>query len=293
VRYGIVLPNVGGCGDARLLAELAREAEDSGWDGAFIFDCVMSKAWDDFFAETVEKRATVDPWIALTAMALRTERLILGPMITPIARRRPWKLARECVSLDHLSNGRMVLPVGLGAVDDGGFAKVGEELDRKKRAGMLDEGLAILEGLWSGEPFTFRGEHYTIDDLTFQPPPVQSPRIPIWVVALWPYEKSIERALHWDGAIPARREGEGEFTPDDTRELAARVKPRPNGAPFDIVIEGESSGGDRERAVARVTPYAEAGATWWLESVWMRALKPPQDVERVRRRIRQGPPQPS
>ena len=296
MRYGIVLPNVGGCGDPHVLAELAHQAEDSGWDGVFLFDSVMSPVWDGFFAKDPEKRATADPWIALTAMALRTKRVVLGPMITPVTRRRPWKLARETVTLDHLSGGRLVLPVGLGSIDDGGFACVGEETDRKLRADRLDEGLEILAGLWSGEPFRFSGKHFQIDEMTFLPKPVQSPRIPVWVVGLWPYERSLRRAARWDGIVPAKKnEKEGEdslsLEPDELREMCAFVeKHRASSGPYEVVIEGETSGGDRARAVARVEPFAEAGGTWWLESVWTRALKPPQTLDRVRTRIRQGPP---
>src|SRR5204863_4018588 len=119
-----------------------------------------------------------------------TTRVRIGAVLTPVSRRRPWKLARETVTLDHLSHGRLVLPVGLGALDDGGFGKVGEPTDRKTRAELLDEGLAILTGLWSGQPFSFHGEHYQVEELTFLPPPVQSPRIRIWVVGLWPHERS-------------------------------------------------------------------------------------------------------
>ncbi len=289
MRYGIVLPNLGGCGDARLLADLARQAEDAGWDGVFLFDCILSKDWDRFFEKTSEMRGVADPWIALTAMAMETERVLLGPMITPVTRRRPWKLARETVTLDHLSRGRLVLPVGLGAVDDGGFAKVTEETDLKCRAQRLDEGLAILEGLWSGEPFSFRGEHFEVDDLHFLPKPVQSPRIPVWVVALWPYERSLRRALRWDGIIPARREGV--VSEDDLRKIRAYVeKHRENEGDLEIVYESETSTDDRDRALACVRPFADAGVTWWLESGWTRVLKPPQTLDRLRRRIDAGPP---
>ena len=152
MKYGLNIPNLGV--DARTLADLAHEAEEAGWDGAFIFDAMYMEPDDP------AQRAMCDPWIALAAMALRTERIYLGPLVTPLARRRPWKLACETVTLDHLSGGRLILPVGLGAVDDGGFSKVGEALDRRTRAELLNEGLAIVAGLWSGEPFEFCGEHY-------------------------------------------------------------------------------------------------------------------------------------
>ena len=128
-----------------------------------------------------------DPWLMLAAIALRTKHVRIGAMLTPPSRRRPWKLARETVTLDHLSNGRLILPVGLGALDDGGFTKVNEVTDRKQRAELMEESLEILTGLWSGKPFSFHGQHYNIAEVTFLPPPVQSPRIPIWVVGAFAY----------------------------------------------------------------------------------------------------------
>jgi hypothetical protein len=241
-------------------------------------------------------------------MATRTERVRLGPMIAPLSRHKPWKLARETVTLDHLSNGRLVLPVGLGAMEDGGYANVGEELDRKKRAEMLDEALAIIDGLWSGEPFGFRGEHYRVEEMTFLPKPVQSPRIPVWVVGAWPRMKSMRRTLRWDGVLPAlmpatepspeetarRIADEGAFTqiaPADIAQIAEYIeRERSDTSPFDIVLEGWSSGSRREQAASKIAEYAEAGATWWIEAVWSWLYLPPQDIERMRRRIRQGPP---
>lgn len=136
MRYGVTLPNMGL--DAQTLAQLAMEAETAGWDGVFVWDCLYGSPEIE-----PEKRATCDPWIALAAMALATKQVRLGTMVTPLSR-RPWKVAREAVTLDHLSQGRLILPVGLGDVAEGGFAHVGEELDRKTRAQMLDEGLTIL-----------------------------------------------------------------------------------------------------------------------------------------------------
>ena len=294
MKFGLVLPNTGGCGDPRLLADIAHEAEEEGWDGIFLFDCVQSNDWDTFFKDVPEKRGYADPWIALSAMAMRTREIRLGTMVTPVTRRRPWKLARETVSLDLLSGGRLILLVGLGATDDGGFARVNEETDRRTRAQRLDEGLTILDGLWRGEPLTFRGEHFVVEDLCFLPRPVQSPRIPIWVVGLWPFEKSMQRAARWDGVIPAARSADGSpanIDPSAVTEIRAYLEKHHAGdTPADIVIEGESPGSDPDKAAAIVRPFQEAGATWWLESAWMRVLKPPPRVERMRQRIRRGPP---
>ncbi len=314
MKFGLDLPNMGGVGDPRLLAEIAHEAEESGWDGVFIFDSVLSPEWESQFPDEPEKRATVDPWIALAAMAMRTERVTLGTMITPLSRRRPWKVARETVTLDHLSNGRLVLPVGLGTVEDGGYMNVGEELDRKKRAEMLDESLAIIEGLWSGEPFAFQGKHYNVKEMRFEPKPVQSPRIPIWVVGAWPRMKSMRRAVRWDGILPvvmepgatsgqpdvadaARRISETGFSLDITPEQIGEIRDyaqreRDSDAPFDIVLEANSSPSRPEQAAETLTRYEENGVTWFVEAIFTWLFLPPHDLDRMRDRIRQGPPRP-
>lgn len=288
---------MGVVGSPRVLAELAQEAETAGWDGVFVWDSV----WVDL--DDARLQAAYDPWIALTAMAANTVRIRLGTMVTPPARRRPWKLARETVTLDHFSKGRLILPVGLGAVDDGAFSKVGEEVDRKIRAQQLDEGLEILNGLWSGRPFKFSGRHYRIEEMTFLPSPLQSPRIPIWVVGAWPRQKSMRRALRWDGVLPIKMTADGQslaeegyalaggMTPEDVQEMKAFVdERRSQDTPFDIVLEGKTPGEDREKAKALVSPYAQAGATWWVEAVWEFFYASPGDLEVIRNRVRQGPP---
>jgi alkanesulfonate monooxygenase SsuD/methylene tetrahydromethanopterin reductase-like flavin-dependent oxidoreductase (luciferase family) len=268
VNYGVIITG----GVPRTVAELAREAEEAGWDGVFYWDGISLGAME-----------TYDPWVVMAAMAMRTERVRVGAMLTPPARRRPWKLARETMTLDHLSGGRLVLPVGLGAVDDGGFGKVGEPTDRKVRARLLDESLEILTGLWSGEPFSYEGEHYRLEEMTFLPRPVQSPRIPIWVVGAWPSKKSMDRALRYDGILAYTTRGE--VTPEDIREIKRYVEEnREGGDPFDIVWEGEMPGDDPDRAASIVGPFAEAGVTWWIESPWSLA------GEALRARIEQGPP---
>ncbi len=231
MRYGFIIPG----GDVRTIAELAYEAEAAGWDGVFIPDCICIVNEND----PNPVMPGFDPWVTLAAMAMRTERVLLGTMLTPVSRRRPWKLAREVATLDQLSNGRMILPVGLGALEDVGFTRVGEAIDRKVRAQLLDEGLAILTGLWSGRPFSFSGEHYQIQEMTFLPPPVQSPRIPIWVAGAWPRTKSMRRVLHWDGLLPNKLNEDGtlaEITPDDIREMKSFIdEQRTATTPFDIL----------------------------------------------------------
>ena len=274
MKYGFIIPS----GDIHTVADLAAEAEEAGWDAAFYWDGI-----------NILDMPAYDPWVTMAAMAMRTKRVRLGAIISPLSRRRPWKVARETVSLDHLSGGRLVLPVGLGALDDGGFGKVGEPTDRKTRAELLDESLEILTGLWSGEPFCYDGKHYHLDEMTFLPKPVQSPRIPIWVVGAWPSERSMGRALRYDGLLPNVLEDgkQRDITPDDIRAMASYVaERRTQPTPFDIIMEGETPGDDPAKAASIVRPFAEAGATWWNESRW-NALG---DVELVRARIRQGPP---
>src|SRR5215207_5270897 len=210
LRYGFVIPT----GDPRTVAELAREMEEAGWDGAFYWDGIC-----------VGEMATFDPWVVMAAMAMCTERVRIGAVLTPPARRRPWKLARETVALDHLSGGRLVLPVGLGALDDGGFSRVGEPTDKKVRAQLLDESLEILTGLWSGEPFSYGCEDYRLEEMTFLPPPVQKPRIRMGGRSV--AEQEVDGAgvtLRWDACGHSRREWRiaGRYARDHPRDQGVR-----------------------------------------------------------------------
>ncbi len=274
MKYGFVLPY----GDARAAADLAYDAEQAGWDGFFVWEPVWG--WD--------------AWVMLTAAAMRTQRIRLGTMITPLSRMRPWKLAGETVTLDHLSNGRVILAVGLGALDTG-FAEFGEVTDRQTRAELLDEGLDILTGLWRGQPFNYDGKHYHVKVTQFYPPPppVQQPRIPIWVVGAWPRKKSMRRVLRYDGLLPTRMDDNGqhvEFTPEHIREMKDYVDAnRTASTSFDMVVEGTTPGDDLAAGAAKVRPWVEAGATWWNEALWG-APDQPTDFAAIQRRIRQGPP---
>lgn len=277
MRYGVIVTT----GDPRTVADLAVEAEAAGWDGVFYFDAIAIGAIELY-----------DPWVVLAAVAQRTDRVRIGTIVTPPSRRRPWKLAREAMTLDRLSNGRLVLPVGLGALDDAGFAGVGEPTDSRIRAELLDESLAILQGLWAGQPFAFEGRHYRFAEMTFLPTPVQRPRVPVWVVGVWPRMRSVRRALRWDGILPQAHDGDGrpiELAPGHVRALAAHAaRERPAGEGergFDIVVQGTSPADDRAAAAATVEPWAEAGATWWIEADWQGAT-----VDSLRRRILAGPP---
>jgi alkanesulfonate monooxygenase SsuD/methylene tetrahydromethanopterin reductase-like flavin-dependent oxidoreductase (luciferase family) len=279
VRYAVNLPNGGEepYGDPIALAELAVEAEAAGWDGFFLWDHILLDA---------SGPPVVDPWIALAAAAVRTQRIALGPVVTALPRRRPWKVAREAVSLDRLSQGRAVLGVGLGSPAEVELEPFGEEVDLRVRAAMLDEALAIVDGLWTGRPFSFAGEHYRLAEVTFQPPPVQRPRIPVWVGATWPHRRPFRRAARWDAVVPERQGAAGP-TPAELAEIVAFM--RDEGAfehPFDVVVAGETDAERRDEAVAAVAEYERAGATWWSER-----LTPQRGSwEAIRARVQAGPP---
>ncbi len=212
-----------------VLVDLAVQAEAGGWDGVFLWDHIVHRP---------PVRAVSDPWVSLSAIAAHTERLRLGPMVTPLSRRRVQKVARETVTLDRLSGGRLILGVGLGSSNTRELEPFGEVTDPRERARLLDEGLARLTALWDGE---------------FEPPPVQRPRIPVWVAARWPNRRPVRRALAWDGIFPIELPG-----PEAVAELAGEIAAqRPADAgPFDLVIEIEP--GDDP------CPWHEAGATWVL-----------------------------
>jgi alkanesulfonate monooxygenase SsuD/methylene tetrahydromethanopterin reductase-like flavin-dependent oxidoreductase (luciferase family) len=229
-------------------------------------------------------------------VALATERVRIGTMLTPLPRRRPWKLARETVSLDRLSGGRMVLGVGIGDPVKWEYGFFGEETDAKVRARMLDEGLEVLTGLWRGEPFGFKGEHYQLEEMIFRPTPLQRPRIPIWVGGYWPRKPPFRRAARWDGVCPGRADNQP-LTPEDWRAILAFIAEERRGAgPFDAV-HGGASGEHPAQDAALVAELADAGVTWWIEDVspwrfgqgWEDQWDPAMS-ELMRERVRRGPP---
>jgi len=276
MQHGIVLTT----GDPATATELAVAAEATGWDGVFTWDAIA-----------IGDAETWDPWIMLAAIAARTERVRLGAMVFAPTRRRPWKLTREIVTLDHLCRGRLVLPVGLGAIEDAGFGTVGEPVEARVRAQLLDETLAIVDGLSSGEPFGFEGEHYRFDPMTFRPTPVQRPRVPVWVVGAWPHERSMRRAIRWDGIVVQGTDPDGtpSGAPPDLGDIAGwvRAKRAAEGLvePFDIVVGGATPADDPGAAAATVRDFEAAGATWWVEADWAS-----MSVDALRARILAGPP---
>ena len=277
MNYGVYFSSVGEYSSAALLAQLAREAEDIGWDGVFIWDHMSRPV------------AAADPWVALTAMAVNTMHIKLGPIITPVARRRPWKLARETVTLDHLSKGRLILSVGLGW-GNVEFETFGEESDPRLRAEKLDEGLDVLTGLWSGEKFSYSGRHYQLKDAQFLPKPYQRPRIPIWACGAWPAKKApFKRAAKWDGVVAICGTGEDRaILPEEISTIKTYVsKYRESDEPFDVVVILWSEGGHTLEDLQETRRYEDAGVTWWLEDL---SLERFSSLEDARSRLFKGPP---
>lgn len=241
MRHGLFLPNFGAFADARKVASLAREAEESGWDGLFVWDHVVRREGDLPLA---------DPWVLLAAIAMSTERLVFGPLVTPLPRRRPWNVAKAAVTLDHLSNGRMVLGVGLGTTRGPEFESFGEQLDPKIRGDMLDEGLQLVLDAWSGEPVTAAGSHYRVDGQRFLPTPVRASGIPVWVATEVIHGRPVRRAARVDGIFPIG------IAPPEVATLLSAIEPlrSPDAGHFDVIVTGTDEPG----------PWEGSGATWWL-----------------------------
>jgi alkanesulfonate monooxygenase SsuD/methylene tetrahydromethanopterin reductase-like flavin-dependent oxidoreductase (luciferase family) len=276
MKYAFDLANFGPYADPRVLADLAHRAEDAGWDGFFIWDHIL----------IVRGGPVGDPTVQLAAIAAATSRISFGPMITPLPRRHPWKLAREAATLDHLSSGRLILGIGLGGDWFTELSTFGYPVDDVERAEILDEGLAIVGGLLSGEQFSFAGKHYTIKPTQFLPKPVQ-PRIPIWIAGTWPRPRPFRRAARYDGVVPMSANIEKDLTTDDVRAIAKFIKEhRKDAGPYDIVHAGNTAGKSKREDADIVAPFIEAGATLWNEAPlpWKTTL------DDVRARIAAGPP---
>ena len=270
MRSGLFLPLFDALADPALVARLSAEAEEAGWHGVFVWDNLR-------YVEPVVDVA--DPWITLATMATATERIRLGPLVTPLARRRPVKLARETVTLDRLSGGRLTLGVGLGSDEFANeYSITGEELDDRRRASMLDESLEILAAAWSGEPVHHRGEHYTVDGMRFLPRPVQRPGIPVWVGGYYGKPRPIRRAARHQGFFPLGVDHPEQLAEivSDLAGLRTEVGSNPTG-PYDVVV-ALPPGDDP-------APYAEVGATWWIVEFPWDAVS----VEQVRAVTRDGP----
>ena len=273
MHSGLFLPLFDELADPAIVARLSAEAEEAGWHGVFVWDHVR---WREPVVDVA------DAWITLAAIATSTRRIRLGPMVTPLARRRPVKVARETATLDRLSGGRLTLGVGLGSDRFGSeFSITGEELDERRRGRMLDESLEILGAAWSGEPVHHRGEYYTVDGMRFLPRPVQRPGVPVWVAGYYGRPKPLRRAARHEGFFPVNLE-----CPDQLAEIVAdltalrREIGRDVAEPYDVVAAlppGTDPG-----------PYAAAGGTWWMVEFPWEAVS----VDQVRGVIRDGPAAP-
>lgn len=286
MRYGFIYTG----SDPNLAVELARLAEASGWQGFFV--------WEGIWA--------TDPWATLGAAAMVTERIKLGTMLTPVPRRRPWELAGQTMTVDRLSGGRVILSAGLGVSEaEPRFWIFEDDPGRKHRAELLDESLELMQQLWRAEPFELEGQHYRAKrtDSMLPPAVVQQPRIPTWVVGLWPRMKSMRRVARYDGWIPnyappgnspeSADEQTRLFTPEIAAEAIAWIHAERErlglaDRPFDVIQEGTTTGTDAAADAAVVRPWAEAGATWWLESDW--SVPADRVADYSRDRLRAGPP---
>ena len=273
----IAVPNFGE--EPAGLIELGVAAEEAGFDGFFLWDHIVFSNRDD-------GPPIIDPWLVLAVVAARTSRIRLGTMITPVPRRRPWQLARQTASLDRLSGGRLILGVGIGSPAYGDFGIFHEPSGDRARADMLDEGLAVLDGLWSGERFSYAGQHFTVDPVRFTPVPVQRPRVPVWVGGVLPATRPIARAARWDGVVPIRFAQRSLIRPSvadiaDVRERVTAARGSADG--YDVVVWAEVAARPAD-VPTLAAPYQAAGATWWIET----AKPEPDWWEGVTRRVAGG-----
>jgi alkanesulfonate monooxygenase SsuD/methylene tetrahydromethanopterin reductase-like flavin-dependent oxidoreductase (luciferase family) len=270
MRYGIEIVTFGEYANPRRVVQFAQAAEAAGWEGLWVWDHITFSA------------GVGDPWVILSAVAATTERLKLCPGIAPLPRYRPHVLARMLTSLDILSQGRLIFGTGLGGVENE-FTAFGEEGDATTRAALLDEGLEVLTHLWSGEPVTYRGRHYTVEGAILIPQPVQRPRISVWIGG--ESKPAMRRAARWDGWIIGATSPEVKMikTPEQLADQVAYIRQhRTNDAPFEVAIDGISGPHDGPLTHG----YAEAGATWWFESLF--GLR--GNVEEMLARVKAGPP---
>lgn len=277
MRYGIVLTT----GDAADVAELATLAEEGGWDAIF--------GWEPVWG--------VDAWVALTAAAMRTSRIKLGTMLTPLSRRKPWDLASTTATLDRLSGGRVILSVGMGALHDNWLAFERDQ-GRKTRAELLDEGLDVLFGLWAGQPFGYEGKHYRVLPTTHlvPDPPVQRPRITTWSVGLLGAAKSMARAARCDGLLPnmTTTDGQFDFDPplrrwvDAAHEMRSLRSELGYHDTYDVVYEATTDWKGLDATREKIATLQDSGYTWYLDSDWHTEHKDPLGA--LRARIENGPP---
>jgi alkanesulfonate monooxygenase SsuD/methylene tetrahydromethanopterin reductase-like flavin-dependent oxidoreductase (luciferase family) len=253
LRYGLYLPPFGPFGDPAVLVDLAVRAEASGWDGVF--------PWDHLVREALP---IADPWTALGAIAQATRDLRFGPMVTPLPRRRPWVVARHASTLSRLSGGRLILGTGLGSDESGDFSRFGDPTDLPTLSAMYDEGLEVARRVWSGRPFRHDGQHYHVTLGEGVPDPYP---IPVWVASSTSHPRVIRRAATCDGIFPIRDNRTP--APDEVAGLltALRRAGLPEGRAFDVAVAGNASPAWQEAVTVDLAGLAQAGVTWWMESL--------------------------
>jgi len=285
VHFSVNVPNFGDFADAHTVARVAVAAEEAGWDALFVWDHVVHDK------RRRGEQPFGDPWMLLTAAALATSRIKLGPLVTPVPRRRPEQLARQVATLDALSGGRVIFGAGLGGPIEDEFGSFGDTTDAVVLAERLDEGLDLLTRYWTGETVDHEGAHYRVRSTALLPATVQQPRPPVWIAGYWPKRRPMRRAARWDGAVPLfTSANHGDAPPvDEVREVAAFIAAeRGNNAdrPFELVVGGRS---DPARAADLIGPLREAGATWWDERL-PQSTPDHHLAEPVLRRTAAGPP---
>ena len=277
LRRGLAVPPF--TADPAEVIGLGLAAEQGGFDGFFLWDHLVHDDRGD-------GPPVLDPWPLLAVLASQTSQIRLGTLITPVPRRRPWQLAKETVTVDRLSAGRLILGVGIGSPPHADFGIFHEPVSNRVRAELLDEGLEVLTGLWTGDRFAFSGEHFTIEPVRFRPVPVQRPRIPIWVGGVLPAAGPVRRAVRWDGMVPLARGGDGTGRPSPADIAAVREQARlarGSEAGFDLVVWADLEQEPGE--VAGLAPgYLAAGATWWVEN----ARPGPDWLDRAAERVDRG-----
>jgi alkanesulfonate monooxygenase SsuD/methylene tetrahydromethanopterin reductase-like flavin-dependent oxidoreductase (luciferase family) len=274
-NFGIYIANYGITNDPQDYVDLAVLGENNGWDGFFL--------WDHIFLSSNRTLPVLDPWIILSAIAVKTKKIRLGTTVTPLARRRPWIIAKEVTTLDYLSKGRIILGIGLG--NDPEFRDFGENTDPLIRSEKLDESLHIIKGLWANNSFTFKGKHYNIKNVEFFPKPFQE-KIPIWVGGNWPNKKPFQRAAQYDGIFPLKAGSDDALSPNEYKDIIKYIKQyRSSFDSYDIIKPFISTGLDKEDYWSFKNTFLNIGISWFVELIY-----PGRDsLDNIKKVISQGP----
>lgn len=259
IKYGVYIANFGKGWTADDFVKLAKEAEKAGWDGFFL--------WDHLYPADMPEANAMDPFVVLAAIASQTKKIRIGTTVTPLSRRSPWQVARETATLDHLSNGRFILGVGLGGDPVNEFAAFGMESNDKIRAEMLDESLDIIQGLWSGEKFAYKGKHYQIKETQFLPATIQKPTIPIWVGGNWPNKPPFKRAARYQGVFPLLKGSSDGLETSHYPEILAYIKKyqQQQNKSYDVVFMTNFFYWTKENKFDEmISDYSSIGVNWFV-----------------------------